>query len=188
MRKTASSEMKEQILLQRNKRANDPEYAQLSRDRCREYARKNPEKTKERNKNYLLKHGHTEEFKEKKRAYAREYHRERRKRDPIFAMTERFRARLREIFRDKGYSKKSRSAATLGCSYEDLFSHIESQFTGGMSWDRFSEIHIDHIIPLSSAITEEDVVRLNHYTNLQPLWAADNLAKSDKLPHELIEL
>ena len=65
----------------------------------------------------------------------------------------------------------------LGCSWEELKTHIENQFTEGMSWDRLSEIHIDHIIPLASATTEEDLIKLAHYTNLQPLWAKDNISK-----------
>jgi len=58
---------------------------------------------------------------------------------------------------------------------------IESQFTEDMNWDRLSEIHIDHIIPISSAETIDDLYKLNHYTNLQPLWAKDNLAKYNKI-------
>jgi hypothetical protein len=51
-----------------------------------------------------------------------------------------------------------------------------------MSWEKFGKyIHIDHIIPLSSAKTEEEIYKLCHYTNLQPLWAEDNLKKSNKL-------
>ncbi len=55
--------------------------------------------------------------------------------------------------------------------------HIERQFKDGMSWERFDEVHIDHIIPMKTAKTEADVLRLNHYTNLQPLWAHDNMKK-----------
>ena len=51
----------------------------------------------------------------------------------------------------------------------------------GMSWANRGEWHIDHIIPLSSAKTEEDVIRLNHYTNFRPLWKEDNQIKSNKI-------
>jgi hypothetical protein len=55
-----------------------------------------------------------------------------------------------------------------------------------MSWDRIGkEIHIDHIIPLSSAKSEDEIYKLCHYTNLQPLWAEDNLKKSNKILKEI---
>jgi hypothetical protein len=50
-----------------------------------------------------------------------------------------------------------------------------------MSWDNHGKWHIDHIIPLASAETEEDIYRLSHYTNLQPLWAEDNWRKNSKI-------
>ena len=62
-----------------------------------------------------------------------------------------------------------------------LKEHLELQFVDGMSWDNRSEWHIDHIIPLSSAKTDEEIYKLCHYTNLQPLWAEDNLKKSNKI-------
>ena len=49
-----------------------------------------------------------------------------------------------------------------------------------MSWENQGKWHLDHIIPISSAKTEEDVIRLNHYTNFQPLWAEDNFKKGKK--------
>ena len=50
-----------------------------------------------------------------------------------------------------------------------------------MCWENRNEWHIDHIIPLSSSKTEEDVFKLCHYTNLQPLWVNENLQKSNKI-------
>jgi hypothetical protein len=50
-----------------------------------------------------------------------------------------------------------------------------------MSWDNYGKWHIDHIIPLSSANNEDEVYKLCHHTNLQPLWAEDNLKKSNKI-------
>jgi hypothetical protein len=71
----------------------------------------------------------------------------------------------------------------VGCSPEELKIHLEKQFTEGMSWDNHKHTgwHIDHIIPLSSAKTEEEVYRLCHYTNLQPLWCDENYKKGKKI-------
>jgi hypothetical protein len=71
----------------------------------------------------------------------------------------------------------------VGCSPEELKIYIEEQFTEGMSWDNHKHTgwHIDHITPLSSAKTEEDVYKLCHYTNLQPLWCDENYKKGKKI-------
>ncbi len=69
----------------------------------------------------------------------------------------------------------------MGCSPELLKEYLEKQFVDGMCWDNRNEWHIDHIIPLSLAKTEEEIYKLCHYTNLQPLWAEDNLRKSNKI-------
>jgi hypothetical protein len=76
----------------------------------------------------------------------------------------------------------------LGIEWEMAKQHIERQFTKGMNWDNQGKWHIDHIIPLASANTEEELIKLCHYTNLQPLWAEDNLTKSDKIDSQQILL
>lgn len=81
----------------------------------------------------------------------------------------------------KGYNKGTRTEKILGCSFDFLKQHIERQFLDGMSWDNREEWHIDHIIPMASATTQEEAMALNHFTNLRPLWAADNLLKNDKV-------
>jgi hypothetical protein len=111
----------------------------------------------------------------------RSYDAKRLKTDHVFAVKKRVRSRLATAFRLGGYSKKSKTKEILGCTFEELVCHLEKQFRRGMSWSNRDQWHIDHIVPLASAESEEDIIKLNHFTNLQPLWAADNLAKSDKL-------
>ena len=114
------------------------------------------------------------------------YQKKRRATDPTFRLTDNIRALIRNSFRNGGFNKKSKTAEILGCTFKEYHKHIESQFTDGMSWDLMGDIHIDHRLPLSAANTEEEILVLNHYRNLQPMWATDNLAKSDSYcPNEL---
>lgn len=108
------------------------------------------------------------------------------KRDPLFAMQLRIRTSIRQSIRNNGYTKNSNTEAILGCSFEFFMAHIESQFVDGMSWENSSKWHIDHIYPVSKAENEEHLIRLNHYTNLQPLWAADNLKKGNTIPDDCL--
>ena len=101
--------------------------------------------------------------------------------DPVFVMRNRLKARVNTALKMSGFKKQSRTEKMLGCSFKQFAKHIESQFTDGMSWDNRSEWHLDHILPLSCATTIEGMERLSHYTNIRPLWAAQNLVKSDNL-------
>ena len=103
--------------------------------------------------------------------------------DPIFKMSHNVRCRIREFLTQKKLNKKNKTFNIVGCSPEFLKEYLEKQFTEGMSWETHSLYgwHIDHIIPLSSAKTEEEFYKLCHYTNLQPLWATDNLKKLNKI-------
>jgi hypothetical protein len=71
----------------------------------------------------------------------------------------------------------------VGCTPQELKEHLEKQFKEGMTWDNHGMYgwHIDHIIPLSSATTEEELYKLCHFTNLQPLWAEENLSKGNRI-------
>lgn len=108
--------------------------------------------------------------------------------DPIFRLRKYFRNRVSSIFKEVGIKKRASSAKILGVSYETAKKHLERQFKKGMSWDNHGEWHIDHIIPLSSARTEEDLITLCHYSNLQPLWAKENLQKRNQIPQVQIKL
>jgi hypothetical protein len=106
---------------------------------------------------------------------------ERMENDPIYNFKIRLRRRIRESIKRRGYTKESKTYDILGIDYMGFRSHIENLFLEGMTWDNYGEWHYDHIIPLCSATTYEEVIKLNHYTNFQPLWAEDNLKKGSKI-------
>lgn len=113
-----------------------------------------------------------------------EWRRRKRRECDLFLLKDRLRARLRAALRGKGWGKKGSTRDIIGCSWEHLVAHIESQFKPGMTWANRRKWHIDHIVPLATAETEEDLYRLSHYTNLQPLWAKENLRKGARLESE----
>jgi hypothetical protein len=116
-------------------------------------------------------------FKEKNPNYINNYNKQRKKEDILFNLTCSMRNQVNRIVK----SDNSRTTDIIGCSPQELKEHLEKQFVSGMTWENRNEWHIDHIIPLSSAKTEEELYKLCHYTNLQPLWAEDNLKKSNKI-------
>lgn len=128
------------------------------------------------------------EVKAKRLKYLREWQNNKRKKDKLFMMKKDISSRIRESFIVNGFRKKSKTKQILGCDSSFFCSYIESKFQEGMSWENRSKWHIDHIIPVSSAKTEEEIIKLNHYTNLQPLWASDNIRKSNKMPSKQLEV
>jgi len=121
------------------------------------------------------------EYRKKQNERSEKRNKERRDTDPIFAMKKRVSCRIRNYMSREGYEKKLRTHEILGIDWPGFKEHIERQFVNGMSWENRDQWHIDHIIPLATAICEDDVIRLNHYTNLQPLWAEDNIIKGSKI-------
>lgn len=117
--------------------------------------------------------------KQKRNEYQKERHHLRMKSDPMYVLKRRYRSRTRKLFREKNIMKVTSSMKHLGCTADEFKNYFESLFTEGMTWEMFyaGKIHIDHITPISTAKTEEDLKKLSHYTNLQPLWAIDNLKK-----------
>jgi len=109
------------------------------------------------------------------------YVRERRSNDKLVRLRTNLSSRTNVAFRNIGRSKPTKTEELLGGQYDIVKSHIENQFSDGMSWDNYGKWHIDHIIPLSSAKDMDELIALCHYSNLQPLWAKDNLRKSNKI-------
>ena len=99
--------------------------------------------------------------------------------DPSSAIAHNLRIRL--IHALKGASKSASATKLIGCTMDDCRQHLENQFEEGMTWDNHGEWHIDHRRPCASfdLVNEEEQIMCFHYTNLQPLWAADNISKGD---------
>jgi hypothetical protein len=141
------------------------------------YRENNIEKRKETCRKYV------ENNRDKHNEYSKIWKREQRIKNPIYKLISNIRERTKDYLNYKRLTKNNTIMNVIGCSPQELKEHLERQFTEGMSWDNYGFYgwHIDHIIPLSSGKTEEDVYKLCHYTNLQPLWAKDNLSKGSKL-------
>jgi hypothetical protein len=115
-----------------------------------------------------------------------EYEKKRKSNDILFKLSCSIRTLICGTIKTNRFKKDTKTEKILSCSVAELKAHLESQFLPGMSWENRSEWHIDHIMPVSMAKTYDDVVRLNHYKNLRPLWAEENLRKSDKIGDTLV--
>jgi hypothetical protein len=128
---------------------------------------------------------YVEKNKDKRREYMRNYKSSRLRDDSLFNLKFLVSSLIRVGLLNRGYGKRTRTATILGCTWEEFHLHIERQFQKGMTWKNRNLWHIDHIIPLATATCEDDIIRLNHFTNLRPLWAEENQRKSARLEHLL---
>jgi len=159
------------------------EYNQINKDKQKKYG----ENYRETNKEKLKEYRQTNKEKHNKLKY--QYVSDRKKHDPIFKVRESVRKVIYKSITRGGYTKKSRTHQILGCSFAEFKEHLEKQFEPWMTWDNYGLYNgepnygwdVDHIIPQSSADTEERLIQLNHYTNLQPLCSKINRdIKKDK--------
>ena len=122
-----------------------------------------------------------EKNREKTRLYHREYQKQIRLSSPLHKMKHNLRNRINLALRCKYWKDNGGTEKLLGGSYEFVMNYLTSKLKDGMTWENYGEWHIDHIIPLASAKTEEELISLCHYTNLQPLSAFDNKSKGCKI-------
>jgi len=148
-----------------------------------EYGKKNRAKLSESQRQYRIqKADQYKEYYNKPEVRARLKNWE--KNNPHSKICRELRARTKLILKRALASKRIGPISNLiGCTGKELVVHLESQFEPGMSWDNRSEWHIDHIAPISSfnLLDPEQRAKASHYTNLQPLWAKENLQKGNKL-------
>jgi hypothetical protein len=123
------------------------------------------------------------DFYPSKTAEYKRNHQRKRLLEPKYRIHGRISANMRIALKKQKVSKENPTFMMLGYSLENLMTHLEKQFSKGMSWNNIGKWHIDHIIPMDSASTLEDVIRLNHFSNLRPLWAKENLSKGKNRTH-----
>ena len=182
-------------------------YNEANKDKIKAYQKANKDKLKNYNKDYqkankdkiklqkkvynqanrdrlkLRKNDWCQDNKDKIKLQKNSYSKNRRKTDIQFKLSHNLRSRLKSAI--KGNFKIGSAVNDLGCSIEQLKQYLESKFLLGMTWDNWTTDgwHIDHIKPLASfdLTDKKQFLEACHYTNLQPLWATDNIIKSDKI-------
>jgi hypothetical protein len=182
------------------------EYRLKNKDKLREknkrYQQENRATIVEKKREYYLRNKHT--WSEKAKVYRetnkqiiterkRSYYQRNKKKihekvkgklasDTLFAMSARLRNLIGVSLRSRNYKKTSRTAKLLGADFTTVMSHlIQTAINNYGEYDPKERYHIDHIIPCASAKTEEELISLQHYTNLQYLLPVDNLRKNDRL-------
>jgi len=141
---------------------------EIIKDKVRKYYSKNKDKNKEYRDN-------NKDKRNKLRC-------NRLKNDNLYRLSQYTRTMIRKHISNGGFSKTSKTSKILGCSFEEFKLYLEDKFQPWMTWENRGlyngELNygwdIDHIIPISSANTEEEIIALNHYTNLQPLCSKIN--------------
>jgi hypothetical protein len=120
--------------------------------------------------------------KEKNKIKKRIWRAKQRKTNPTYRILNALRCRLYQKVTVKKISKSNCTKALVGCSLLELKKYLESLFLEGMTWENYGEWHIDHIKPCAAFDLSDPKQQKEcfHYTNLQPLWAIDNIKKSDK--------
>ena len=175
-------------------KANEKAYREANKDKKKAYNKAYIEANKDKRNAYMKAYNkaYNKANRDKRNAYMKAYReankdninsrrRNRKKTDPLFKLKCNLSSRTCLAFKRKGYKKESKTAKTLGASYKIVKKHLERQFTDGMNWENYGEWHVDHIIPLASANTKDELINLCHFRNLQPLWAADNFSKGCRI-------
>lgn len=157
----------------------------------KKWYKENKEKVKERNKKYRQENKEfikqcTQKWKVENKEHIREYKRQKYhkdKNDEFYKFKMQTTHLIFRAFERRGYKKGSKTEEILGCDYEKFINYLLETYKNnyGVEWNKIEPVHIDHKIPISTAKSEEEVIKLNHYTNLQLLKAEDNLHKSNKL-------
>lgn len=157
-------------------KAERKEYYQKNIDKIKQYREENKEKIYESNRLYYQKNN---EIINSKRTVK---WKEKYDNDPLFKIKHNVRTGIQRFLKKTNLHKISKTEILLGCTFEEFKQYLESKFEPWMTWDNYglynSELNygwdIDHIIPVSTAMSIEDITKLSHYSNLQPLCSYVN--------------
>ena len=140
---------------------------------------------KEYHKEYNTKYYKNNKDKINKRCV--KYKNKRKKDDSLFRLKEQIRITIWMSFKRKNLYKNKNTEEILGCTLDCFYNYLLKTFKTnyGYDWNKIEEVHIDHIKPLKYANTEEEIIELCHYTNLQLLKAIDNLHQASRIDCEL---
>ena len=164
---------------------NNNEWRDNNRDYNKTYKENNIDKIKDLNKSYYNTHKEKHIYDKndlKQKSKRNEYRRIKYATDPLYRLKHDMRANT-NVFKKNGYKKMSSTEILHGCTYEFLFEYIQSKFEDWMTWNNKGLYEknkynigwdIDHITPLSKASNEQELIKLFHYTNLQPLCSKIN--------------
>lgn len=113
-----------------------------------------------------------------------------RKNDPINKITKNLKGRMNYSFKRLGIKMPDNIESLLGIEIFKVKKHLERQFLKNMNWDNYGQNGwvIDHIVSLSLAKNEEELIRFCHYTNLRPLWFSENNKKKAKIIEHQLKL
>jgi hypothetical protein len=165
------------------------EYYENNKDKFIDSRNRNKEKNEDKLKKYRKEYyeNNKEQLKlsvdhEKRRVYQNNYVKVRKINDSLYKLKRNVRTTITNSFKNNGFSKTTRTHIILGCTFEEFKIHLEKMFEDWMTWENKGLYNgelcygwdIDHKIPVSSATTEEEIIKLNHYTNLQPLCSFVN--------------
>ncbi len=153
------------------------------KQKTKKYYDTNKDIINEKRKDYFI------EYRKNNKDKRNEYIKNKRQSDPIFKLKHNVRNLVRLAINGKGYKKLTKTELILGCTFDEFKQHIENQFESWMNWDNYGLYNgepnygwdYDHIIPMKDGLTEMEVIKLNHYTNIRPLCSYTNrVLKKDK--------
>lgn len=152
-------------------------YSQYNRENAKRYRKENYDVVREKEKAYAATH--------RKESYAR--HNKRMHTDPKYHLEHTIRVAIRRAFTKSKSNKHLHTKEITGMPSKELRDYLLKTYEDiyGIPWDGNENVHIDHIIPLKTAVSSEDIIRLNHYSNLRLIKAEDNLRKGSKLNYEI---